>query len=86
MGLISITLPTIGDPNSTEDVDIRNSLATFQTLVNGNIDNANLAAAANISASKLGFIPLISPGGALSIRVGNSSLTVPNACRVPISQ
>jgi hypothetical protein len=47
MGTIAITLPTIGDPNSTEDADVRNSLSTLQTVVNGNIDGANAPALAS---------------------------------------
>jgi hypothetical protein len=42
LGLLSITLPTLGDPNSTEDVDLRNALSLIQTLLNGNIDSANI--------------------------------------------
>lgn len=53
MGIISPTLPTIGQPNATEDVDIVNCLSALLTLVNGSIDNANIAAAAAIAGSKL---------------------------------
>lgn len=47
MGLISPTLPTLGDPNSTEDVDVRNALQAILALVNGNIDSANAPTLAN---------------------------------------
>src|SRR5687768_5631815 len=59
MGLLSLTLPTIGQPNSTEDTDVRNALLSIQTLVNGNLDSANLAAA-GIPFSK--FTPRITWG------------------------
>lgn len=42
MGTLSLTLPVIGQPNSTEDVKIPNALTAIQTLVNTNLDYANL--------------------------------------------
>lgn len=39
MGLLAITLPTIGQPNSTEDIDIVNAFTTIQTEYNANIPN-----------------------------------------------
>lgn len=59
MGLISITLPTIGDPNTTEDVDVRNALSTIQTVINGNIDSANIAANA-VGTSQLAALGVTS--------------------------
>jgi len=56
MGLISITLPTIGDLNSTEDVDIRNALSTIQTAINGNLDANNLT---NASVTLAKLAPLV---------------------------
>lgn len=53
MALISPTLPTIGQPNATEDQDIVNVLTAILGLVNGGLDTANLAAAAGISAAQL---------------------------------
>jgi len=47
MGLIDDTVPTIGDPNSTEDADVRNALVRLFALVNGNIDAANAPTLAN---------------------------------------
>lgn len=44
MGLISPTLPTLGQPNSTEDVDILDALTQLVNLVNGQLDGANLVA------------------------------------------
>lgn len=42
MGLISPILPTIGQPVSTEDPDILNTLTALVNLVNGSIDAANV--------------------------------------------
>ena len=53
MGLINPTLPTVGQPNSTEDVDVLNALTTIRNVINGGLDSANLAAAAGITADQL---------------------------------
>ncbi len=53
MALINPTIPTLGDPNSTEDPDTRNSLITIRDAINGGLDDANMAAAAGIQLSKL---------------------------------
>lgn len=53
MGLINPTLPTIGDPNSSEDADIRNALQTIVSAINGNITDANVGAGAAVAYSKL---------------------------------
>lgn len=51
MGLIALPLPADG---TTADVaDYNTPLTTLATLVNGNIDNANIASAAAIDGSKL---------------------------------
>jgi hypothetical protein len=42
-----LTPPSIGQPNATEDVDIVNAFSAIQTLVNGNLDELNLAASTN---------------------------------------
>lgn len=52
MGTLNLTLPTVGQPVSTEDVDIINAFTAIQTLVNGNLDVANLANGAS-TAEKL---------------------------------
>src|SRR3954462_4999140 len=39
MGTLALTLPTIGQPNSTEDVKIPNALTAIQTEYNTNIPN-----------------------------------------------
>ena len=45
MSQLALTLPSIGQPNTTEDVDIVNAFTTIQTDYNGNIDENNLATA-----------------------------------------
>jgi len=46
MGQISLTLPTVGAPNTTEDVKVRNALQAIQTDYNGNLSESNFAAGA----------------------------------------
>src|SRR4051794_13614401 len=53
MGLLNLTLPTIGQPNATEDVDTVNAFSAIQTEMNGHLDNSNLSASAGIVESKL---------------------------------
>lgn len=53
MALINPTIPTIGQPNSTEDQDTVNALNTIVSAINGGLDAANLAAAAGITAAQL---------------------------------
>jgi hypothetical protein len=67
MGTISITLPTIGEPNSTEDADVRAALSTIVTEINGNLDNNNVKAAAGIAFNKLAALT------STQILVGNGS-------------
>lgn len=42
MSIVSPPVPTLGDPNSTEDVDVRNSIIQIRDVVNA-LDNANWA-------------------------------------------
>lgn len=52
MGTISLTLPVIGQPNSTEDVKIPNALSAIQTFVNGqNVADTNVTPAGLTDAS-----------------------------------
>lgn len=53
MAIISPTPPTIGQPNSTEDPDVLAYLTALKNLVNGGLDNANIAALAAIAGSKI---------------------------------
>jgi hypothetical protein len=50
MGTISLQSPQIGQPDTTEDVKIQNNFTTLQTVINGNLDSANLSAATSQSA------------------------------------
>jgi hypothetical protein len=43
MGLITAALPTIGQPNSSEDPTVRAALAAIIAVLNGNIDTTNIA-------------------------------------------
>lgn len=63
MGLLSLTLPTIGQPNATEDPDVRNNFNLIQTEFNGNIEETNLKTAVK---EKLGLTDGIVRRGAIS--------------------
>lgn len=43
MGLVSLTLPSVGQLNSTEDPKINSALTALQNVINGNLDTANIA-------------------------------------------
>jgi hypothetical protein len=43
MGVITLDLPIVGQPNTTEDVKVRNNFQTLQATLNGNIDASNLS-------------------------------------------
>jgi hypothetical protein len=43
MGTISLQIPQVGQPDTTEDVKIANDFTTIQTVINGNLNDANLA-------------------------------------------
>src|SRR3954469_24553634 len=43
MGVITLDLPLVGQPNTTEDVKVRNNFQTLQNTINGNIDASNLS-------------------------------------------
>jgi microcystin-dependent protein len=45
MGLISPTLPTPGQPNASEDLDVLAALTTIRDAINGGLDRENLSAA-----------------------------------------
>lgn len=52
MGVINPNLPTIGQPNSTEDVDLLNALQAILNVINGNVDAGNIKAG-SITADQL---------------------------------
>lgn len=53
MGVPTYTTPTIGEPNATEDIDVRDALTQIKSILNGNIDNDNVKSTAAIAFSKL---------------------------------
>lgn len=53
MAVISPAVPTLGDPNATEDPDIRNAIIAILNEFNGSIDDANIKSSAGIQPSKL---------------------------------
>jgi hypothetical protein len=50
MGTISLQIPVIGQPDTTEAPKIQNSLTAIQGAINGNIDGTNLTAAVSQAA------------------------------------
>jgi hypothetical protein len=59
MGIINPTIPTIGDPNSSEDSDIRQAIIDIVTAINGNLDSTNVNISSIASAlSALGGISI----------------------------
>lgn len=73
MGLLSLTLPTIGQPNSTEDPDIRNNFNLIQTEFNGNIEETNLKTTVK---EKLGLTDGIVRRGGVEIAASESRSNV----------
>lgn len=53
MALIDLTLPTAGLPNSTEDPKVVTALSTIEAAINGDLDDTNIAASADINGNKL---------------------------------
>lgn len=62
-GTIAPSLPTLGDPNSTEDVDVRNSLITLRDALNAVLTSANglngaLLGSATVPVSALALLSI----------------------------
>jgi hypothetical protein len=53
MGQISLSIPQVGQPDSTEEPKIANDLTLIENAINGNLDTNNLAAAAGIVKAQL---------------------------------
>jgi dihydroxyacetone kinase DhaKLM complex PTS-EIIA-like component DhaM len=53
MGTINPQVPTVGQPNSTEDPKIASAITTIRDAINGELDDDNIAASADINGSKL---------------------------------
>lgn len=47
MGLISLSLPQVGQPDSTEEPKIPSDLTIIQNVINGNLDDTNFASPNN---------------------------------------
>jgi hypothetical protein len=62
MGTISLQNPTIGLPDTTEDVKVQNNFTTLQTVINGNIDDTNLKSPNN-AARRLLMTQVVYLGG-----------------------
>jgi hypothetical protein len=78
----SITLPYIFVPNTTiVSAQVNANFSIIAGVVNGNVDNSNLSAGANISLSKLNatqsFLDLQAASGTLGIGVGQTGDSVP---------
>jgi hypothetical protein len=61
MGLLSLNLPVIGQGSATEDQKIRDGLSSIQTVLNGNLDEANVP---NMAAAFTTYKPGIATGRA----------------------
>lgn len=64
-GSVNPNLPTIGDPNSTEDADVRNSFITLRDALNAVLTPANALDGATLGAATVSDAKLASPMGAV---------------------
>lgn len=71
MTTLSLVLPVIGQPDSTEDPKLNTALTAIQTWANGNIDATNLASA--IAGAWTVFTPTWKAGGT-AVTLGNGTL------------
>lgn len=80
MAIIAPTLPTIGDANATEDVDVRNTLQTIVNTINGLLDKDNIAdgtlTADELRAAELAALGLNSTG---VVRRGKANIAAAEA-------
>jgi hypothetical protein len=60
MGLLALNLPVIGQSSATEDQKVRDALSSIQTLLNGNVDEAN---APNMTAAFTTYKTVLWGGG-----------------------
>lgn len=75
MATISLTLPADGDTIDASDVN--NPFNTIATVINGGLDNANIATGANIAGSKIDYSSISNP---YKFRVRcTTAQTTPNA-------
>jgi hypothetical protein len=71
MGVPSQPLPTIGQPNSTEDAKVRSALSELQSILTANVDAANLAAKAVTSPKWNPFVQV----GANTTNISSANAT-----------
>ncbi len=64
MGLLSLILPIVGQPDKTEDVKIPNALAAIQSWANGGIDATNITNEAITDAKVVKGRELVTTGNA----------------------
>lgn len=82
MGTISPTLPSVGDPRGSEEVDLRNALVALLDEFNGNIEAANMAGGGvGVATTGTGDDGLAR--GAFSA-YRSSALTIPQTTATPI--
>jgi hypothetical protein len=71
MGIISLQNPVIGQPDTTEDVKVQNNFTTLQTVINGNVDDANLkspnGAVRKLLASDSNFVTALGTPGPFTV-------------------
>jgi hypothetical protein len=77
VSVLSVILPTIGQPDSTEDVKLNNALTAIQTWGNGNIDASNFTAGflRNGLSIAWGTYGVIWSATSVNPVLGNGSLT-----------
>lgn len=71
-GTLAPAIPTLGDPNSTEDADVRNSLITLRDGLNAVLTSANGLDPATIAANSLALSKLVN-GTSGQLLVANGS-------------
>jgi hypothetical protein len=89
MGLLTPILPTPGDPNASEDLDVLSALTALYGLVNGNVDDANITdgslsaaiAAAAIDDTKLAsaLAAILGVSSGSTVRRGKSIIAAAEA-------
>lgn len=73
MGTINPPIPTIGDPNSTEDEDVRTALIEIRDEINGLLNVDNLADDAGLTDGQLA-----SPNNSVYKEIASSTTNIPN--------
>lgn len=69
MGQIALQIPTVGQPNATEDPKIASDFTTIQNVINGNIDHGNLATGVVLELATTGTTRKVAWGGPIAANV-----------------